>query len=444
VTPVRERQARLLADSRSSEPRARLAQAVSRSDFLLRVSRTTSALQNPDRALAGLASLLVDELVDVALVAVHTASHETVCSAVRGHPPYTDTRLLADGSRAFREAVRVDVADEVVVPSGGPHRARVLEDWFGDQETAAAVDELGVELLTVRPLTARGHTLGVLVLARGSGQGFAGSGSFIDELTERVASGLDAVLLVAETRYVAGVLRRSLEPGEMPQLPCLDLASFYRVARQSERVGGDFVDVYAHQPDDAILVLGDVTGKGVEAAVHAQRIRNAVHTASHVDRSPASILGLVNRVLVAEAAPDDESLATAVCARARQVDDGLRVDLANAGHPPPLVLRADGTVEVLEESDAMLALDADTRYDQRAVVLGAGDTLLLYTDGVTEAPGAAQRFGEDRLVDHLSGLGGTVASAVVESVAVAVSEHLADRHHDDMAMLAVRYEGGGR
>ncbi|QZY28248.1 PP2C family protein-serine/threonine phosphatase [Nocardioides coralli] len=444
MTAVRERQARLLADPRSAEPRARLAQAMTRSDFLLRLSRTTAALQNPHRALAGLTTLLVDELVDVALVSVHTGSHETVCTAVRDQPSATATRLLADGGRAYREAIRTGVAEEVVVPSGGPGQLRVLREWLGDEDVVAAVDTLGVELLTIRPLTARGHTFGVLVLARGSGQGFHGSWTFVDELTERVASGLDAVLLVAETRYVAGVLRRALEPQEMPQLPGLDLASFYRVARQSERVGGDFVDVHAHQPDDTVLVLGDVAGKGVEAAVHAQRIRNAVHTASHVDRSPGSILALVNRVLLAEAGPVDESLATAVCARARPVAEGLRVDLANAGHVPPVVLRAAGSVEVTGDADPMLALDPDASYDDRTVVLGHGDTLLLYTDGVTEAPGTTDRFGEDRLVEQLTGLGGTVASAVVESVAVAVSEHLADRHHDDMAMLAIRYVGGDR
>lgn len=443
MSAVRERQARLLADSRAAEPRARLAQAISRSDFLLRLSRAVSAPQNPDRALEVVADLLVDELVDVAQVLVRTGAHESLCVATRDEAPTTVTRGLVEAEPAHRDALHLGAATEVVVPSSGAPRRRSLGHWFPDDVVAGRVDDLGVETLAVHPLSARGHTFGLLVLGRRAGHGFSGSTDFVAEIAERTATGLDACLLLAETRHVARVLRRRLGPGELPSLPDLDLASYYRVARQSEHVGGDFVDVHPGQGDDVVVVLGDVAGKGVEAAVHAQRIRHAVHTASHVDRDPGRILGLVNRVLVAESDAEPESLATAVCARVRPEGGAMRVDLANAGHPPPLVLRADGRVEPVTGADLLLALDDDVDYRVTTVVLQAGETMLLHTDGITEAAGSPGRYGDERLRRLLETLPPAVpAAAAVEAVAVAVDEHLGDRRHDDLAVLALQYRGG--
>ena len=139
---------------------------------------------------------------------------------------------------------------------------------------------------------------------------------------------------------------------------------------------------------------GDVAGKGVEAAVHAKRIRNAVRTASHVDRDPAWILDLVNRVLTSEADDLSEVISTAVCARLRPGPDTLAVEIANAGHPPALVLRVDGTVETVTAEGVALALLDDTTYTTTTLELRAGDTLLCYTDGVTEAHGHEDMFGD--------------------------------------------------
>ncbi|WP_126688181.1 PP2C family protein-serine/threonine phosphatase [Nocardioides ferulae] len=451
---MRERHARLLADSRSAEPRARLAQAVSRAEFLLRLSRTVSAIQNPERALLALVDLLLEDVVDVAQVFVRTGTHQLVCSGVQGQTPVTETRLLADGSPdGVDEAIRSGVPQDVVLSQAGRTRRRTLSSLLQGEEIVEAVDALGTDQLTVLPLTARGRTFGLLVLGRGKGYGFSGSHAFLGDLADRVAVGLDATLVVAESRYVAGVLRRSLAPAEIRQVPGLQIASFYRVAHQSEAVGGDFIDV--HGPDDDLVVVcGDVAGKGVEAAVHAKRIRNAIRTAAHVDRDPGWSLGLVNRVLVSETHGDAGGLATAVLARMRPAasmshpdagpDAGDReppgsvhVTLASAGHPPALIVRSDGTVEEAPARGLLLALMAETDYTTVTTTLRPRDTLLLYTDGVTEARGLDDLFGEERLHEALSRLGGLSAPAVVEAVAVAVSEHLGDRAHDDIAMLAI-------
>ena len=440
---VRERHARLLADSRSSEPRARLAQAVSRAEFLLRASRSVSAIQNPQRALESLVALLLDDLVDVAQVVVRTGPWQLSGVGTHDAQPRSEvTRWVLDASpTALDEAIRRGVADEVALPKAGAARARVLRSLLVDDEAIAEVDAMGVEQLAVLPLSARGRTFGVLLLGRSQGFGFGESQPFLDDLAERVAVGLDATLVVAESRYVAGVLRRSLAPDELPVIPGLDLASYYRVAHESEDVGGDFLDV--HGPDDDVIVLcGDVAGKGVEAATHARRIRNAVRTASHVDRRPGWILGLVNKVVVAEATEYDEGLATATCIRLRRGDGVVDVDLANAGHPAALVLRGDGTVEEVNAPGIAIGLLPESDYQQTTLSLGPGDTLLMHTDGVTEARGVDDMFGEERLRAALTGLGGLPTRTVVDAVAIAVSDHLGDRPHDDIAMIAVQYRPG--
>ena len=305
------------------------------------------------------------------------------------------------------------------------------------------VDEavpVGLRELLMVPLSARGRTFGLMVLGRTLG--FGEVAGFTEDLAARIATGLDAALLLAESRHVTSVLRGSLAPAAVPELAELELATYTRVAHQSEELGGDLLDV--HGPDhDVVLVCGDVAGKGVEAAVHAKRIRNAVRTLAQVERDPGWILGLVNKVLVAEAGEFSESMSTVVCARLRRDDGFVRVDVAGAGHPPALVLRRSGEIDEIPTSGVSLNLLDDATYDTLEVRLDPGDTLVLYTDGITEARGADDLFGDDGLRRTLAGLAGLRPPAIVEAVAVTVSDHLGDRQHDDIALLAVQYAPSG-
>jgi hypothetical protein len=429
----------LLAESRSAEPRARLAQASTRAEFLLRLSRTVSAIQNPQRALDTLVSVLLEEMVDVAQVVVRSGPWQLVSGAVQDGPIHSSTARIVEGTPVdLDNALRRGLRDDVVLPKSGAARRQALADFIPDPGLVDEVDALGSEQLAVLPLNARGRSFGVLVIGRAPGFGFGDAQNFLDDLAARIAVGLDATLVVAESRYVASVLRRSLAPTDLPKVPGLTLATYYRVAHQSQELGGDFLDIHGPE-DDLILLCGDVAGKGVEAAVHAKRIRNAVRTASLVDRSPSAILGLTNRVLVSEAEEFSEGMATGVCARLRPEGGTMRVDLANAGHPAALLIRADGTVEEVVADGVALALIDNTTYADTELTLHPRDTLLVHTDGVTEARGVDDLFGDRRLRDCLHGLGGLPPSAIIESIAVAVSDHLGERAHDDIAVFAAQF-----
>jgi serine phosphatase RsbU (regulator of sigma subunit) len=437
--PVRERQVRLLADSRATEPRARLAQASSRAEFVLRLSRTVSAVQHPSRAMEALVGLLAEEMVAFAQVTVFSGIRQITSGVVHEGPVITRAGLSVDTRMpVIDELVRHGIFEHLMLPTG-TERREVIDQLVPEPALARALDDLGTESLVLLPLVARGRTFGALALARPSGYGFDENAlGFLEDLAQRVSIALDANLVVAESRHVASVLRQSMMPSTTRTVPYLDTAVFLRVAHEHEELGGDFYDIHG-EDDDLTVVLGDVAGKGVEAAVHAKRIRNAVRTASHVDRDPAWILGLVNRVLVAEAEELSEVISTAVCARLRPGPRGLVVELANAGHPPTLVLRSDGTVEPVSAEGVALALLDDTTYTATTVELQPGDTLFCYTDGVTEAPGSEDMFGEARLRAALSQLGGMKASAVVDQVAIAATSHIAHRQRDDIALVALRY-----
>lgn len=440
TTSVREQHARLLADVRRSEPRARLAQAASRSSFLLRVSRTVSAIQNSERALAATVSLLLEEMVDVAQVVVRAGAWQMAAAGFLEEPVRSaSTRWVDDVSPAFEAHYARPVIEDIVVPTSGARRTALLAEVLVDEKVRDAVEPSGVEHLVTVPLTARGRTFGMLVLGRDRGFGFAGTHAFLEDLAERIAVGLDTNLLIAESQYVASVLRRSLAPSEPPEIPGLGVATYYRVAHQSEQVGGDFIDAFERH-DDVLVLCGDVAGKGVEAAVAAKRIRNAVRTASMVDTRPDWILELVNRLLLAEAGAESEQLATVVLARLRREGDRTEVRLANAGHPAAHVVRADGALDPIAPSGVALALIDRVEYDQVTTVLEPGDTLVLHTDGVTEARGGDDLFGEERLRAQLRRVAALPPSAMVESVAVQVSEHIGDRVHDDIAIMAVQVQ----
>jgi sigma-B regulation protein RsbU (phosphoserine phosphatase) len=290
-----------------------------------------------------------------------------------------------------------------------------------------------MDLLTIA-LTARGTTYGALTVAVRGGNGFDHeSVAALEEFASRVAVGLDSARALAETRRVAAVLSRELTPPELPSLPGVELASYYRVAFEQEALGGDFYDVHGGD-EEWTAVVGDVCGKGVEAAVLTGKVRQSVRTAALVDRDPGTVLDLANRVLLA----DEETFVTAICARGRTDGEGIHLDIAAAGHPEPLVVRRNGWVEQVPVAGPVLGLMADAQYPTVRVDLGPGETCLFYTDGVPEAPGHRSRFGDDRMREVLLDTGSCDARAQVESVAVALSAHLGDRQHDDIAILAVQ------
>jgi serine phosphatase RsbU (regulator of sigma subunit) len=225
-----------------------------------------------------------------------------------------------------------------------------------------------------------------------------------------------------------------MRPLVLPEIDGVRVAARYRPAAEHLDIGGDFYDVYG-SGDDWLITLGDVCGKGVEAAVLTDRTRQSIRTAAYFDRRPTSVLAALNTVLHDGGS---DRFVTVVCARVRTSPDAdhVEVDLASAGHPAPIVLRANGTVEEVDVSGMAVGLVKEVRYSPAAVRLERGDTMLMYTDGIDEARADDGFYGLGRLSAFLPAYAGAAPDVICEAIEQDVVEYLDGRPHDDIALLA--------
>ena len=235
----------------------------------------------------------------------------------------------------------------------------------------------------------------------------------------------------SELSDVAATLQASLLPEALPDVPGWELAAHYRPGQRGAQVGGDFYDVFGVEGGHMVL-LGDVTGKGVAAAALTALVRHTAKTGASFDARPAAVLGLVNRVLCQR---PRRAPVTMLCGLLR----GDELVLAAGGHPAPLRRRgADGAVEELDAGGVILgAVDEDGGWEEATIAIGPGDTLLLYTDGVTDTPGETDRFGDARLVATLTAAP-EGAAALLASITTELDAFARGSAIDDRAMLALR------
>jgi phosphoserine phosphatase RsbU/P len=246
----------------------------------------------------------------------------------------------------------------------------------------------------------------------------------------------------ARAAALARILQGSLLPPRLPEPDGIDLAARYLPAFEGVEVGGDFYDVFA-VAGGWFLVLGDVCGKGPLAAQLTGLVRWTIRAAAMHDDDPAAVLGELNAVMLADAGsreePDAEArFATVCCLRVVRRDAGLHVDVASAGHPPPLVRRSDGSVERLATAGLPVGLFDDLGVLGTGVDLAEGDGVVVLTDGVLEARGPdGAQMEEAGVVGVLEALPGATAEAVVAAIAdraLALGDGVAQ---DDIAVLSV-------
>jgi len=182
---------------------------------------------------------------------------------------------------------------------------------------------------------------------------------------------------------IAATLQESLLPASLPVLPRLEAAAYFRPAGEGHRVGGDFYDVFQAGDGHWAVTIGDVSGKGPRAAAVTALARYTLRAAAVHESSPAGVLAALNDAIARQY--EGSELCTAIYARL-DVDDGpARLTVSSGGHPLPLLVRADGRVETVGVPGRLLGADPEALLGERSAELGAGDTVLFYTDGLTDA-----------------------------------------------------------
>ncbi|MGW8377345.1 SpoIIE family protein phosphatase [Streptomyces sp. ODS28] len=301
--------------------------------------------------------------------------------------------------------------------------------------TAAAV---GGETV-VLPLVARNRVIGMLTLGKPTDERFRQEIlELAEDLSRRAALALDNARLYSERTAISQSLQRSLLPPELPEISGgVEVEVIYRAAGEGNEVGGDFYDVFQISEGTYGFAIGDVCGTGPEAAAVTGLARHALRLLGREGLGGPAVLERLNAAILDEGARS--RFLTLLYGEMRPQEDGsAELKVVCAGHPLPLRLRPDGTVEPAAEPQPLLGVMDDLELYEQTVTLDPGDVLLCVTDGVTERREGTRMLGDDGLADVLTTCTGLNAGAVAARIMRAVERFASDAPSDDMAILAMR------
>jgi PAS domain S-box-containing protein len=297
----------------------------------------------------------------------------------------------------------------------------------------------GLATLVAVPLEVAGRVVGALALGfREPRELSPEDREFLVALARQAAAALDRAQLFENRAYVARKLQEGLLPERLADVPGLEAEVVYHSISGGGEVGGDFYDLFEAGPQRWVVAVGDVSGKGTEAAVVTGLARHTVRAIGRVYESPAAVLGFLNGALQGHGRA--AAFCTVGCATLRPAPaGGFTVRASSGGHPCPLVVRAHGAVEEVPVLGTMLGVADGADLEDVELELLPGDALAVYTDGVTDArrPGG-ERFGTERLLGALRSAAGGSARELAEAVESAVREHAPGTPADDRAILVLR------
>ena len=316
--------------------------------------------------------------------------------------------------------------------------AELLEAWASDPEHLRLLRELGLRSSMTVPIRRRGRVLGVISLLNDEHGGLFEEEELelAVDLAGRAAVAIENARLYTSRSDIARTLQQSLLPPHLPAITGLELAARYRAAGEDNEVGGDFYDVFATSERHWALVIGDVCGKGAEAAALTALMRYTLRAAAMDEDAPSAILAELNEAILSQRS--DGRFSTALFARVELEDGGAKLWMASGGHPLPVLVRAGGAAEVVGEPGTLLGVLADVRHVDFRVSLGPGDALVLFTDGLSEAGAPERVMCHEELVELVGSCAGLPSDEIarrVEEHAVALQNGLA---RDDLALLVAR------
>ena len=450
ATDVTER--RILDDVKASllrrEHEARVAaeQAQGQLSFLATATGALNASLDPATTIEHLGRLVVPQLCDLFFVDLideagnlvpATAGHgdEEVLSVARelrrrrreigGGGGLWDVRKVAFSGRT--ELIS-NVTDEMLQAAAG-----------GNPDHLDLYRRVSGKAAAVVPMVAHGRVLGVLTFVSTTDPRRFGEDNLhlINGLASRAAMAIDNANLFAARNRVARVLQATLLPPALPEIPAFEVAARYRVAEAGTEIGGDFYDVFEVSDGAWTVVIGDVCGRGPEAAALTGLMRHSVRVAAMREARPSRILGETNEAILDQI--DDTRFCTAAIIHldAGTTDGQVHITASSAGHPCPVVVRPDGRVEPIDCAGTLLGVLSDPPLVDASLDLEPGTLIVSYTDGVTEARRGPDWFGEERLYEVLADVAGQPAEEVAARVDEAVAA-FQDASNDDLAVLVLR------
>lgn len=306
--------------------------------------------------------------------------------------------------------------------------------------TLATASAVGGETV-VLPLVARNRVIGMLTLGKPTDEHFRQEIlELAEDLSRRAALALDNARLYSERTAISQSLQRSLLPPDLPHIEGVEVEVIYRAAGEGNEVGGDFYDLFPIRDGVYGFAIGDVCGTGPEAAAVTGLARHALRLLAREGFGGPAVLERLNSAILDEGARS-RFLTLLYGELWPQEDGSAKLKVVCAGHPLPLRLRQDGTVEPAAEPQPLLGVMDDLELYEQTITLDPGDVLLCVTDGVTERREGTRMLGDDGLTDVLTTCTGLTAGAVAARIMRAVERFASDAPSDDMAILAMRVPG---
>ena len=297
---------------------------------------------------------------------------------------------------------------------------------------------LGVRSAASVPMTVRGQRIGVMTLSTTMSGRTLGQDQLavLEELGRRAAVAVDSARLYRQRSAIARTLQNSLLPPVLPEIAGIESAALYRAAGEGTDVGGDFYDLFSVADDEWIAVIGDVCGKGAEAAAVTALARYTIRTAAVRRRSPAAILHWLNDAMMRN---DLEGrFCTIACVHLDTARPEIRMTIACGGHPPALLRRESGEVREFGGTGTLIGLVPDPQLEDQRADLRPGDALVLFTDGVTDARAPEKVLEPEELSDALRAVPAGSAQRIVEQLAAFAVGKDGRPPRDDIALLALR------
>ncbi|MDX6665341.1 MAG: hypothetical protein QOG68_1547, partial [Solirubrobacteraceae bacterium] len=415
--------------------------AATRARFMAEAGALLDASMDYEQVLNNIADLAVRGFADWCSVSLLDEEGALQQVAVAHRDPAKSQWAQELGER-YPPAVDPAFGVGKVLATGEPD---VINDVSDELLVTAAVDAehlrillgLGLSAGVTAPLVARGRTLGALsFISAESGRRYEEADvQLLVELGRRAGVAVENARLYTERSRIAHSLQARLLPNRLPEPPGVRFAARYRAAGEYNEVGGDFYDAFQRAPDEWVVVIGDVSGKGPDAAALTALARYTIRSAALNDWAPAHVLRRLNETLLHEEA---SQFITVALAYLRHVGQDTSVRLVLGGHPLPCVVRTDGRVDWIGTPGTLIGIRSDLRLHEFEALLAPGDSMLLYTDGVTEAGPRTAPFGQEGLTTVLSALGGADPDRLVSAVDVAAMEAGAGLARDDVALVAVQ------
>ncbi|MBM7056397.1 MULTISPECIES: SpoIIE family protein phosphatase [Streptomyces] len=417
------------------------------------LQRGREARRGADDALLAEASLQMDSSLDVedtlrrvARIAVPAVADGCLVHLLRKEGPefVAATHVAVQQQRALEAAGREDpwLADLLARRDDGDQAlflggADLDGSPFADPGPAGA-DGRHPTVVSVSTLHARGRVVGTITFVYQRPEDRLPDSAFLDSLATRAALAIDNALLYELRRHAVLSLQEHLLPSKLPAAAGWDLSASYEVGDPMLDVGGDFYDAVPRPDGSIALLIGDVCGRGAEAAALTGLARHTLRTLLEEGTDPGTALSRLNRALRQEGAT--RFLTAVVVTVTPRADGTVLLTTCSAGHPRPLVLRADGSIGEVASGGLLLGILDDVSYESHEDFLAPGDTLVLFTDGLTESREADGTYFESVLPERLSALRGSDAAHVAESLARQARSFRASGQ-DDIALLVARWTG---